>query len=402
MNSSKSEDIKMRNLERQASGSSTGSGKNQYPVSFQLSHLSSQNPIDIYVCAINFYQFLSAHLFVNIFLKTFQEQTEVTEPAELTDDILKTFMSQMNDENYIHWKRLEQLKISDTFIAEVLGVHHHHRDQYGECVFVESVFDDTARKIYCEAYVRLVYQYFHEFETDEEIPQHIFEEQENLSYDDVRGITCDYKLRVLQAVMAFCDKFGTDWPADDHQVVDYFQLALMLKRKHLAEFQVCFEKFLKKSSQALGEYYKVALKHEVRLLFIIATRRKFYKTRNFIFQKFPYIDVNSTILRSFYETQDFTFVIVAEFKSKTLSSIVNILNGTVPVRETVGNGTSVNNQTSNSALAPLNPEIVAPQSESEILIKSNFQKIEKLLEAYSKENLNEGFWRKCELANDYD
>lgn len=319
-----------------------------------------------------------------MFIKTFQKQAGVTETAELTNDILKTFMSQMNDEKYSHWERLDELEITDTFIAKVLGVHRH---QNRECVFVKGVLDDPARKIYYETCVRFVYQYFHEFEDDEEIPQYIFEEQKDLSADDIRGITCDHKLRVLKAVMAFCENFGKGWPAVDNQVADYFQLALMLKRKHLAEFQVCFEKFLRKSSHELGEYYEVALKQEVRLLFIIATRRKFYKTRNFIFQKFPHINVKSTVMKDIYDTQVFTFVIIDDFESESLSSIVNSLKGEVSASENGRNDTSVNIPTTDSSAAPL------------IVPETNFQKIQKLLEAYDKESLNDGFWRKCEFPD---
>lgn len=241
---------------------------------------------------------------------------------------------------------------------------------------VLTVLGDSKRKIYYEACVRFVYQYFDKFTTNDKIPQNIFKEQVNLSLDEMREITCEYKLRVLQVVMAFCDAFGIGWEeAVDHQVADYFKLALMLKRKQLANFQICFEEFLRKSSKAVGEYYKVALKNEVRLLFMIATRRKFHKTRNLIFKKFPYIDIRSTAAKEIYDTQDFNFLII----DGSLETILKSLNGKL-----YSNYVASKKQTKNG----VNVALVDVERQKDY----NKFNLEKLLES-----LHGGFWRTCEF-----
>lgn len=292
----------------------------------------------------------------SIYLKTFQEHLIQIEPnSDEFHELLKNFMRQMNDKDYNHWEIVDRPEISKSFIAEVL-----------------KQFDNPEMKMYYETYVRFVYQYFDDLCADDKIPQHIFEKQKKLSSEKLRAITCEYKLRVYQVVMAFCDDFGRGWTADDQQVVDYFVLALLLKRKQIAKFQVCFEEFLKKSSLALGEYYKVALKRDVRLLTIIATRRGFRTTRNFIFEKFPYIDLRSTVMKDIRDTQDFNIAIIDESKDESLSSMMKSLNGKLHDKYME----LVNDPANNDADEPS-----TEQSNFEILLES----------------LKGGFWKKCEF-----
>lgn len=198
-----------------------------------------------------------------------------------------------------------------------------------------ELIDDNESKIFQEIILRIIYQYFYELDEEREISAVFSESEDILNIRKVFKIKSqEHKEKILQVLAVFWtstvdskieynkfkDKTLKALQSDEQKA--FFNLAFMLKEKQIIKFQKEFEDYIKKSQKIYGEYFKIILKPLVRLLFKITSRQKMFKTGNFIFQKYPYIEVNSTIMKSFYDVQDFKVFNIYPFKSRKLADLV--------------------------------------------------------------------------------
>lgn len=89
---------------------------------------------------------------------------------------------------------------------------------------------------------------------------------------------------------------------------DFFRLSILLKENRLKMFEIEFDKYICTYQRLYGEYWKVAMKFNSRLLYWIAESRKLLKTVEFILHKCSFIDLNSTIVTSFEEVAEFCVI----------------------------------------------------------------------------------------------
>lgn len=102
----------------------------------------------------------------------------------------------------------------------------------------------------------------------------------------------------------------------------FYKLSLLLKEKKIIQFQKDFVTFIKDAKATHGDYFSVAIKNDVRFLSIIASKENLVSTRNFIFEEFQYITMNSTVMQSFDDVRTFTAFKVENFKDSLLEKWV--------------------------------------------------------------------------------
>ena len=110
---------------------------------------------------------------------------------------------------------------------------------------------------------------------------------------------------------------------DEPDMLTCLHLMMLLKNNNTADFHEQFESFLEDAKRVYGNYYKFAINHHVQLLSIVAKNLKRKASTNFILIKFPFIEINSSILTSFREVEPFTAIIIDPFESGTLEDLVS-------------------------------------------------------------------------------
>lgn len=200
-----------------------------------------------------------------------------------------------------------------------------------------DIIDDEIEKIYHDVCLRIIYQFLHEyFESNEgKFYPLVFRSSfgEFSSVQKVFNIkNQEYREKILQILVVFWNKNEDEKHAEskimanlkssDEEVANFFKLAFNLKDKENIKFVTNFEIFLNNSKKKYGDYSRVAIKPVVRLFYKIAEREGMNKTLEFIFEKFPYIEINSTILESFHDVQDFKTFNVYPIGSRSLSALV--------------------------------------------------------------------------------
>lgn len=104
--------------------------------------------------------------------------------------------------------------------------------------------------------------------------------------------------------------------------LNFYKLSLLLKEKKIIQFQKDFVTFIKESRSKHGDYFSVAIKDDVRFLSIIASKENLVSTRNFIFEEFQFIRMNSTVMQSFDDVRTFTAFREEKFKDLFLEKLV--------------------------------------------------------------------------------
>lgn len=200
-----------------------------------------------------------------------------------------------------------------------------------------EIIDDENHLMYRDACLRIIYQFLEELLMTEEN-----EDEESVSIIEVLCIdevfsmrNFEYKQMILEVIVVFWKaNCSSDIYKDtkqkimniyqnesDEKLVTFFDLAFSLKENLSVKFQNDFETFIDQGKKQFGAYFKIALKHPVRLLAAITEDKdNMLGTREFIYLKFPYIEVNSSIIANFSVVQDFRVVNFFPFKSKSLLS----------------------------------------------------------------------------------
>jgi hypothetical protein len=210
----------------------------------------------------------------------------------------------------------------------------------GESLFKKLyyIIDSEEHRGYHRICLRIIYQYLHERQTTIE---NFYEKtlfQDIITHavgDALKILNEDYKIQILKILTVFLDNTGDDsYKHLKDQILEsvnykfeyhsayrisldsiekhcddrFFKLAFLLKENRLKKFEFEFEDFIKNYRKLYGEYWKVAIKPNARLLYHICEEqceKKLLKTVEFIFLKCPFIELNSTILTTFEEVADF-------------------------------------------------------------------------------------------------
>lgn len=198
-----------------------------------------------------------------------------------------------------------------------------------------EIIDNENLKIYQLVCLRIIYQFWYEVDQEEQRSEDSNDLNESLFIEQCLAIKSEeYREKILQVLVVFLTqnpdniesykkikaKILQNVHMDERNI--FFELAFMLKERKNIKFERNFEQYIKSSRTKYGDYYKVEIKQNVRLLFKMAEQQKMNKTSEFIFQKCPVIEVNSTIMTSFYDAQDFNVFNIIPFKTKSLNALV--------------------------------------------------------------------------------
>lgn len=96
---------------------------------------------------------------------------------------------------------------------------------------------------------------------------------------------------------------------------NFFELAFLLKEKFVTSFEVAYKKYVQQSKELFGEFYKIALRMNSRLLYFIASKLGLTATKEFLALKTqdPYIKCS---LIAFFGNLDEFYVVFEKSMSK--------------------------------------------------------------------------------------
>lgn len=211
---------------------------------------------------------------------------------------------------------------------------------------IYETIDDEGAKFYKSVCLLMIYQFMHELDQAEEERN-----KEKLNHEDQTEEAFSkldsfvtkrvfeikdpvYREKILQILVVFLTPENISELEEFKQKTlkkvrpnmelnKYFELAFMLKERKNIKFEKQFEEYIKLMAKIYGDYHETELKPHVRLLFKITERQKMHKTSEFIFQKCPYIEINSTIMTSFYEVQDFNVFNIVPFRTRYVYDLVS-------------------------------------------------------------------------------
>lgn len=227
----------------------------------------------------------------------------------------------------------------------------------------ESVFTrlfeliDNPNCIYKNVVLRLLYQYLYEMERDHNSQQDdgcfkcihqlkslIFEVRDtNFKAAGIKIISVFWLIRCtnenivpdfkseIERHLRISDlenlKEMTKWNVEE--TTKFLSLCFLLESKEneLLQFQKSFDKYLRDMKEFYGEFSEKRINHDVQLLSFLAEKKAPFLIQNFIFQKFPFIGINQSILTRFENVRAFTSFIVKDFDSKPIQKLVSSLMG---------------------------------------------------------------------------
>lgn len=191
----------------------------------------------------------------------------------------------------------------------------------------KKLYEIADRKIYASACLRIIYQYFYE----------------NDSINDLKNLCCiddilslknqRFKVELLKVIVVHW-KTGTtsdDYKTYKHKILNvvdeesrvFFQLAFLLHEHFVNKFEIDLESFLEKLSRSFGDFYKTVVVENLRLLLVIMKNNQMNRTIDFVFVRCPYIDYNSTILTTLKESQDHKKFVVEPFENEEFEELVS-------------------------------------------------------------------------------
>lgn len=202
-----------------------------------------------------------------------------------------------------------------------------------------DVINDEERKFYRDVCLRIIFQYFYEVDVEEKKDSKEFTRIDEFGcINQVFEITNPtYKEKILKGIVVFWIKTNSN---DDiyeeyknkimslemsSESKSFFEMEFLLKEKQNIKFEKSFVKYISDARKKFGDFYKIALKADLRLLSKITERHEMFKTTEFIFQKCSNIELNSSILTSFHEVQDFKAFRITPFETKALNDFVSVL-----------------------------------------------------------------------------
>jgi len=109
----------------------------------------------------------------------------------------------------------------------------------------------------------------------------------------------------------------------------FFELIFLSKENCLASFELRFDKFIETYKKYYGEYWSIAIKPNIRLLFHLATKERdqseYSEIVDLILNKCSFIDMSSSILATFREVGDFFIIFNGTLQRKERKFLVSFV-----------------------------------------------------------------------------
>lgn len=205
---------------------------------------------------------------------------------------------------------------------------------------------DHQKKMYLTVALRLLYQYLYELDNIYTFySDQLLKELDSLkkliflvehSELKIRGlkiiaiywlICCKDKNRIIQFREEINRTFSSDLQDKHEEAFKFLDLCFSLKSGNcpLMTFQTEFEEYLGRCEEHYGDYYNTYIHHNIQLLSFLASKEESPLAENYIFQKFPGIGINDTILEYFNRTRAFTSFHLENFEASKLKKFVSFM-----------------------------------------------------------------------------
>jgi hypothetical protein len=235
----------------------------------------------------------------------------------------------------------------------------------GKSLFVKlfDIIDDDQYQGYHHVCLRIIYEYLHERNSkiiqDEKLEQTENNPLQSVVYQAIKDALNieneEYKIRILKILTVFVRnvphenyeelkkkildavKYKFEVFSSYHITIEsitkhcdekFFQLVFLLKENFLKNFEFAFEDYIQLYRKFYGEYWKVAMKENARLLYHVAEEQceqKLLKTVEFIFNHCSFIELNSTILSSLQQVDEFYVIFNEPLEDEEKEFLVRIL-----------------------------------------------------------------------------
>jgi len=235
----------------------------------------------------------------------------------------------------------------------------------GKCLFVRlfDIIDDEQYQGYHHVCLRVIYEYLHERNSkimqNEEMQESEVDSLQSMIYQSIKDAlnikNKEYKTRILKILTVFLRnvsnenyeelkkkildavKYKFEVFSSYHIAIEsitkhcdekFFHLVFQLKENFLKNFEFAFEDYIQIYRKFFGEYWKVAMKENARLLYHVAEEQceqKLLKTVEFIFNNCSFIELNSTILTSLQQVDEFYVIFNEPFEDKEKKFLVRNL-----------------------------------------------------------------------------
>lgn len=240
------------------------------------------------------------------------------------------------------------------YLSEKIEKYHQKYPQENVFEHLFSMIDNKNNCIYKYVIMRLLYQYLFETEAEFKCENDIKKFRKCINQVETRILNVadkDIKASGLKIIYVFGLKV---WNSDDdtieskirnaiqvtdderntlnksilmhiEETCDFLRFCSLLKtsENRLLEFQTGFDDHIQKMKGSYGDFFEKRINLNVQLLSILAEWKALYSIQNFIFQKFPYIGINTSIMTHFENVRAFLSFKVESFESKKLQDLVS-------------------------------------------------------------------------------
>lgn len=224
----------------------------------------------------------------------------------------------------------------DLYYCLVLKAEQFERvTQVGLFDKILQIIDDPKEGIYKAVCLRIIYQYLFELEKERRATEPVISSFMERAFEVHNP---EYREKLLQVLFVFWSSSrNTSGSAafeslktrilshvQTPEIVQFFQLAFLLRNKQSVKFLKEFEEYIEDVKKTFGDYFQIVVKAPVRLLWKITQRQIMLTTGDFIFRKCPYVNVKSSIMETFKDVQDFKVFNVAPMETKEVQELVRI------------------------------------------------------------------------------
>lgn len=202
-------------------------------------------------------------------------------------------------------------------------------------------------EVYHEVCLRIIYEYLAEMDQrvkEEENAE--IEESKDLEYheDSLKLLSIDdvlkmknkeYQAKILEIFVTYFDIFDKTVENRKDEIIKateseesddktFFNLAFQLIERQHNQFENDFTDFIASTKATYGHYYETILKPVVRLLLRMAEIQNMAQVETFIYNKCPYIELNSSPLTNFQEFYKFNNKNIFPFNDKEMRIYVSM------------------------------------------------------------------------------
>lgn len=208
----------------------------------------------------------------------------------------------------------------------------------------EIVDSEKAHTVVC---LRIIYEYLHEMEErikkeEEALPDDSISKDHNddlcklVSLENVDKMkNKEMKKLILSilltywnildvSIVEFCRDFCKSNVVENLSGINFFTLALQLIDRQHNKFEEDFDKFIIDTKRKSGHYYETDFKPVARLFLKIAKTQRMSRVRAHIFNKCPFLEINSSPLTNFEEFYKFNNKNIFPFENKEKALFVSL------------------------------------------------------------------------------